>query len=228
MIDSRAKSSTCREMPAPGALPRAGCAHQTPRLSRLDLLGPARARLWRRACQAADHRPCAGRARRQSHRQDVHGRPLRRFSLRAALSRRIRQPADFARRPTTAWRLRNAYISAATRCAPPENKPLPSEIRNCSRYLEQELDLLQPRAVLALGAIAFRHLPAPAGAARRHSLRARLTLSRMAPNANCRRPAAPFRRPIIPASKTRRPAASRRRCSTPSCGASAACSQPPT
>ena len=52
-------------------------------------------------------------------------------------------------------RLHNAYISAVARCAPPDNKPLPSELRNCAGYLERELDLLRPIAVLALGAIAF-------------------------------------------------------------------------
>ena len=41
------------------------------------------------------------------------------------------------------------------RCAPPGNKPLPSELRNCAGYLEAELDVLRPIAVLALGAIAF-------------------------------------------------------------------------
>jgi uracil-DNA glycosylase family 4 len=51
--------------------------------------------------------------------------------------------------------LHNAYITAAIRCAPPKNKPLPAEMRNCRPYLEEELDLLQPRAVLALGRIAF-------------------------------------------------------------------------
>ena len=51
--------------------------------------------------------------------------------------------------------LSNTYISAAVRCAPPDNKPLPAEILNCSGYIEQELDLLQPRVILALGAIAF-------------------------------------------------------------------------
>jgi len=51
--------------------------------------------------------------------------------------------------------LHDAYISAAVRCAPPDNKPLPAEILNCSGYLEEELDLLQPRVILALGAIAF-------------------------------------------------------------------------
>jgi uracil-DNA glycosylase family 4 len=51
--------------------------------------------------------------------------------------------------------LHDAYITAAARCVPPDNKPLPAEIANCSPYLERELDLLRPRAILALGAIAF-------------------------------------------------------------------------
>ena len=68
--------------------------------------------------------------------------------------------AGFANQPTSrqaddGLTLRDAYISAAVRCAPPDNKPLPAEILNCSGYLEQELDLLQPRVILALGAIAF-------------------------------------------------------------------------
>jgi len=68
--------------------------------------------------------------------------------------------AGFASRPASTHvgdglTLRNAYITAAARCVPPGNKPLPAEIANCSGYLEQELDLLRPRAVLALGAIAL-------------------------------------------------------------------------
>lgn len=52
-------------------------------------------------------------------------------------------------------KLSGAYITATIRCAPPANKPLPAEIANCSPYLIAELDLLRPRAVLALGKIAF-------------------------------------------------------------------------
>jgi uracil-DNA glycosylase family 4 len=68
--------------------------------------------------------------------------------------------SGFASQPTSrdaedGLTLRGAYISAVARCAPPDNKPLPSEILHCSSYLEKELDLLRPRVVLALGAIAF-------------------------------------------------------------------------
>jgi uracil-DNA glycosylase len=68
--------------------------------------------------------------------------------------------AGFANQPTSVavndgLELRDAYIAAAVRCAPPDNKPLPEEVRNCAGYLEDEFEILQPRAVLALGAIAF-------------------------------------------------------------------------
>lgn len=68
--------------------------------------------------------------------------------------------AEFANQPESTRRddglqLRNAFISATIRCAPPANKPLPAEIENCAAYLEAELDLIRPRAVLALGRIAF-------------------------------------------------------------------------
>jgi uracil-DNA glycosylase len=68
--------------------------------------------------------------------------------------------AGFANQPNAVsrddgLRLKNAYIAAAARCAPPENKPLPSEILNCRGYLERDIDILQPRAVLALGKVAW-------------------------------------------------------------------------
>lgn len=52
--------------------------------------------------------------------------------------------------------LRNAYIGVTVRCAPPANKPLPSEFANCRPYLETELRILQPKAILVLGGIALR------------------------------------------------------------------------
>jgi uracil-DNA glycosylase family 4 len=67
----------------------------------------------------------------------------------------------FANQPTSRGRndgleLRNCYITAPLRCAPPKNKPTPEELRNCQPYLERELEILKRlRAVLVLGRIAF-------------------------------------------------------------------------
>jgi uracil-DNA glycosylase len=52
-------------------------------------------------------------------------------------------------------RLKNIYITATCRCAPPDNKPLPREMSNCRGYLEREMAILKPKAVLALGKIAW-------------------------------------------------------------------------
>jgi uracil-DNA glycosylase family 4 len=52
-------------------------------------------------------------------------------------------------------KLIDSYITATARCAPPDNKPLPGEILNCRGYLEREIRILEPRAVLALGRIAW-------------------------------------------------------------------------
>jgi uracil-DNA glycosylase len=52
-------------------------------------------------------------------------------------------------------RLLNARISNAVKCVPPENKPLPAEIRACNAYLTAELRTLgSVRVFLALGRIA--------------------------------------------------------------------------
>ncbi|HTA69008.1 MAG TPA: uracil-DNA glycosylase [Bryobacteraceae bacterium] len=67
----------------------------------------------------------------------------------------------FASQPTSVSRddglvLTGAYIGAAVRCAPPDNKPLPEEIRNCRPYLEKDLELLRNlKVVVALGRLAF-------------------------------------------------------------------------
>jgi uracil-DNA glycosylase family 4 len=53
--------------------------------------------------------------------------------------------------------LQGAYITAAGRCAPPDNKPLPEELARCRPYLERELYLLKAvRVVVALGGVALR------------------------------------------------------------------------
>jgi uracil-DNA glycosylase family 4 len=52
--------------------------------------------------------------------------------------------------------LRDVYISATARCAPPANKPLPVEIANCAEYLDHEWRLLKrKRVLLALGKIGW-------------------------------------------------------------------------
>jgi uracil-DNA glycosylase family 4 len=67
----------------------------------------------------------------------------------------------FANQPNSlrrddSFKLRNCYITATIRCAPPKNKPLPEEIENCRPYFLRELDLLENiRVIMPLGQIAF-------------------------------------------------------------------------
>jgi uracil-DNA glycosylase family 4 len=75
--------------------------------------------------------------------------------------------AGFANQPLSVSRddgleLRRAYVTAAARCAPPDNKPTPEELTSCRGYLVEELAVLRsgagarkPLVVLALGAIAL-------------------------------------------------------------------------
>lgn len=52
--------------------------------------------------------------------------------------------------------LKDLYITAAGRCAPPDNKPLPSELANCAPYLDRELEgLKRLKVIVALGRIGF-------------------------------------------------------------------------
>ncbi len=67
----------------------------------------------------------------------------------------------FASQPTATARddgqvLTGLYITAAARCAPPDNKPLPQELANCAPYLERELEgLKELQVIVALGRIGF-------------------------------------------------------------------------
>jgi uracil-DNA glycosylase family 4 len=52
--------------------------------------------------------------------------------------------------------LAGALLSAACRCAPPGNKPLPVELENCLGYLEADFSAMaRPRVLVALGALGF-------------------------------------------------------------------------
>jgi uracil-DNA glycosylase family 4 len=53
--------------------------------------------------------------------------------------------------------LKDVYLTAAVKCAPPQNKPNPSEIANCSEYLESEIKILEKttKVIITLGKIAF-------------------------------------------------------------------------
>ena len=67
----------------------------------------------------------------------------------------------FANQPTATdlkdgLALQDAYITAAARCAPPDNKPLPQELSSCAPFLDRELDGLKNlKVVVALGKIGF-------------------------------------------------------------------------
>jgi len=53
-------------------------------------------------------------------------------------------------------KLKDLYITAAVRCAPPDNKPLPEELANCSTFLDREIaGLKNVKVVVALGKIGF-------------------------------------------------------------------------
>ena len=73
----------------------------------------------------------------------------------------ILHKTGFASQPTALHRddglaLRDCYITAAVRCAPPDNKPLPSEIANCAPYLDREIAaLINLKVIVALGKIGF-------------------------------------------------------------------------
>jgi len=67
----------------------------------------------------------------------------------------------FANHPNSSRRdddfaLKDCYITATIRCAPPDNKPLPEEIENCRPYFLSELDLLKSvQVIVPLGQIAL-------------------------------------------------------------------------
>ena len=73
----------------------------------------------------------------------------------------ILHETGFANQPTAVDRndglkLKDLYITAAVRCAPPDNKPLPQELAECSVFLDREIAGLEKlKVVVALGRIGF-------------------------------------------------------------------------
>jgi uracil-DNA glycosylase family 4 len=71
--------------------------------------------------------------------------------------------AGFANQPSAESRsdgliLKDMYITASGRCAPPKNKPTSDELNNCQPYLERELEILKPKVIVCLGRIAFERI----------------------------------------------------------------------
>jgi uracil-DNA glycosylase family 4 len=72
--------------------------------------------------------------------------------------------AGFASQPESTRRedgltLSDCYVTAAVRCAPPENKPTPDERERCRPFLEREMELLKRvRVMVPLGKFAFDQL----------------------------------------------------------------------
>jgi len=76
--------------------------------------------------------------------------------LMAALHRAGFANIPTAQHPNDGLTLTGAYIAAAVRCAPPDNKPTPAEIANCLPHLDAEITALSDlRVIVALGRIGF-------------------------------------------------------------------------
>jgi uracil-DNA glycosylase family 4 len=76
--------------------------------------------------------------------------------LYAALHRAGYANQATAEHPGDGLRLRDAYVTATVRCAPPANKPTVEERDNCLPYLERELELLERcKVIVALGAFGW-------------------------------------------------------------------------
>jgi uracil-DNA glycosylase len=114
----------------------------------------------------------------------------------------------FSRDRSDGLRLQGAYILAAVRCAPPDNKPTPDEIATCQPHLEREWAAL-PRiqVVVALGRLAF---------AASHPHRSPRSVMASNTRSPVRRMSSPR---SIPVSRTPSPASSRPQCSKTSSSA---------
>jgi uracil-DNA glycosylase family 4 len=141
-------------LPAARRLAREGRPREEGRLLGRVLLGPSRPRL--RRPDSKGRRP---RLRPRAHGANRTGRFFTGDRsgdfLFAALHR-----AGLANQPVSRHRedglcLKGLWISAAVRCAPPQNKPTPTERDTCLPYAARELELLDTKIVVCLGAFAW-------------------------------------------------------------------------
>jgi uracil-DNA glycosylase family 4 len=76
--------------------------------------------------------------------------------LYPALHRAGFASTPLARDRSDGLELHDCFITAAARCAPPQNKPTPEELRNCFSFLVEEFEALERlRVAIGLGAIGF-------------------------------------------------------------------------
>ena len=147
-----------RALPAAARVLPAHRPRQAPRLSRRHLLGATgpgfgdpEARLLILGLAPAAHG--ANRTGRVFTGDGVGGSG---DFLMAALHRTGFANITTSQRPDDGLQLRDAFIAAAVRCAPPDNKPNPDEIANCLPHLVDEIRALpRVQVVVALGKIAF-------------------------------------------------------------------------
>ncbi len=71
--------------------------------------------------------------------------------------------SGFASQPESTGRddgltLSGAWVTAAVRCAPPQNKPSVDERDTCAVWLDRELDVLEPAVLVALGDFSYRSI----------------------------------------------------------------------
>lgn len=82
---------------------------------------------------------------------------------------RVLHNTGFASQPTSKFKddglkLKDAYITASARCAPPDNKPSTEELNTCREFLTRELALMsQVKVIVVLGRIGFENYLRAAG-----------------------------------------------------------------
>ncbi len=81
--------------------------------------------------------------------EDLHGRPF------------VGRAGDLLEKMIIAIGLKRSevYIANIVKCRPPDNRiPMPEEVRSCLGYLHKQIELIQPKVIITLGATPLREL----------------------------------------------------------------------